>query len=297
MKPGKPDNKFEILKETTARVIFYSCLAEAKSLSEIAKLWGYKTPTYFYQSKTKKMLKKMEQAGLITIERRKGIKSALILANYDVIFSQEDIDEFFIRVNKGIAIHALLEDAQEKITGNKSRKKYFEKRFKPLLERILFTDDSIAAIVDLWKDPYYRKFFLDPELLTRTREKKEISRAILPEDPKDLLYEITASLCYETYSFRRDEASLVSRGSFSSYLIPPTYIIKREEVLDYMVSKYNAISSKESEGFGRRFKKVYEIFVKRYVTILEMFTLSRLNQKRVLYERFFRLIGLNHESP
>lgn len=188
------DKVSKLLQSTTERVIYYSCLSEPRTIPEIAKSWGYRSATYFYQSNSRELLKEMVNSRLIfTEEIGKGREQ--LFANYDVIFAEPDLSSFFEKVNTNIDIELIQEEYPEISEGQLSDsffREYCLNR-KPELrlraQKIRFDQQTIKHLILLWQHKLFQRIFLTLESLTNA-----FHRSALPKDPRELLFGITSAL-------------------------------------------------------------------------------------------------------
>ena len=85
-------------RNDTAKVIFYSCLQRETPITRIAKLWNYKTSTFFYQPTQAKIISNLEKAKIVS-KSKKGY-----LSDYSEIVSLENVQDYFDELNAEIEI-------------------------------------------------------------------------------------------------------------------------------------------------------------------------------------------------
>ena len=90
------EESVNILENTTAKVVFYSCISEPRTFSEIATIWEYQSPNYFYQKNQRMLLDRMVKAGLISSSLT---QRGDIISNIDAVLDEKSIDEFFQEIN------------------------------------------------------------------------------------------------------------------------------------------------------------------------------------------------------
>jgi hypothetical protein len=261
------ENEFDLLENNTAKVIFYSCLSEPRGIPEIARIWSYRTSTYFYQEKARELLDQMEKKKLIAIKRAEGTKLELITSNYELIFSKKDIDAFFAATQKQLVTDLVKYEYGDELTPEQLQDNMYiqfclEKKpyLKKAAEPITFTQSEIEAFVSLWRTPLFRESFLSTDLLTHLRTIKEDARLFLPQNPRELLYSLTTTLCEDLYC-PEEEVNLCWS------LVPPSYYqpLNDDDLIQFLDSKLMGVKSRlmhrseEFEIFKRSIQKVCKV--------------------------------------
>jgi len=250
--------KFEELENVTARVIFYSCLDEPHSISEIAELWDYKTANYFYQRRQKKLFFELRDYELISFA---GQKITQIRSNYDLLFSEDVVATLFNRINDGLSLDLIDKEYDYKINRDILRNEAFrevaieQKQLKKTLERLLFSEDQIDNFVSLWKNPLFKKVFLSSgfiKALSKNRKK-------LPVDPLDFIYNLVVSICEDIDSELETQYAIV--GFYSLFT---DYLCLNDKSYTRLIDLINLHrEDKEIENFISEIFVIYDILKKK----------------------------------
>jgi len=210
--------KFEELENTTARVIYYSCLDKPKTIPEIAELWDYKTANYFYQRRQRKLFFELRDFGLISFS---GQKITQIRSNYDLLFADDIVATLFKRINGNLSLDIIDKEYDYKISREVLQNEAFkevaieQKQLKNTLERLLFNADQINNFVSLWKNPLFKKIFLSSEFIKTLYKDRNKLRV----DPLDFIYNLVVSLCEDINCELETQYIIVSFYSlFTDYL-------------------------------------------------------------------------------
>jgi len=184
-----------LLGNSTARVIFYSCLTKSMSIPEIAELWDYKTSTYFYQDSTRKLIDDMVIKNLIIVEKGRG---GGISSNIELLFDDESISGLFQYINEDNVIDLVLWDYNYEIKPSELENKGFrdykidqKEGLRTKVDKLSFSEKDIEKFLDLWRDDLFRSLFLSPDYIKRLF----IERRNLPQDPLSFLYVLTLNIC------------------------------------------------------------------------------------------------------
>jgi len=253
----------QLLQNTTARVIYYSCLSDYKTIPEVAKLWGYRSAAYFYHSNSRELLNRMVTAQLV-VPRGIGKGREEFYANYNMILDEPDLTNFLKKVNEKTEIELIQEEYPEIAYGQLSDplfREYCLNRKRELKERtakILFDQQAIECLAKLWEHPLYKRVFTTGESLS-----KAFHRTRLPADPRELVFGITVSLCEKLFE--------LERGLFTT---PPfVYLFVDFDIedmlptilnqLDLAANPSNKDERNEFNSFIQEFKKAYEALRKR----------------------------------
>lgn len=252
------EKTFAPLRDTRARVIYYSCIAEPKNILEIAKIWGYKTSTYFYQKRSKEIIAEMEANKIVSV-----IKGARFQSNYDLVLEEKGIRRFFEKTNNEISSEIIIEKYDYEILDSQLEDPLFrefclEKKpeLKQIIKEIKITDAEIGSFLSLWKDLQFRKIFLSTDCLSKVVG----DRRRLPEDPRELLFSMTASICESIHLFKD--------GGMPGF--PQPYLwIDANEIFPLIVSKLESIRtgwlSAQLETQSRSFQNVYAIMRNKFM--------------------------------
>lgn len=254
-------NEFDILEDLRARVIFYSCLAEPKNILEISELWNYKTSTYFYQKRSKEIIKEMEANKLIS-----AIKGARFESNYGLLLEQNGVTNFFAKTNHAISNQIVIEKYEWEVTENQLEDPLFrefclEKKpeLKDILNKVRITEKDIESFLSLWKTHLFRKIFLSTGPVRKLVE----DRQQLPTNPREFLFSITTALCERIYSFKKE-----SIHEFTIFEFPNPYLwLEIDDVLPLVLNKLESASSdssKELKAFNQSLQQVYRNMVKKF---------------------------------
>lgn len=255
-----PESLLEPLKNTTASVIYYSCLAESKTIPEIAKAWGYKSPAYFYQSRARSVFDELRSKGLIKTEAI-GKGREQVVSDYDLLL-QLMTTSFFDGVNNRIISELIIEDYNYEITETQLLDPIFREyclnrkpELKKRCEEIRFSGEQAKILIRLWKNPLFRQIFLSMNCLTAAFDRYE-----LPEDPRELLFGLTTTLCEDIYEFREGKA--VSRPPFVYvffYINTNDFLPRVLDRSDSIANPLNVQRRAKFDVLVAQFKEVYDI--------------------------------------
>lgn len=234
---SKYEDEFALLENTTGRVIYYSCIAEPKTIPEIADLWGYKTSTYFYQKTTKKLIESMENEGLISFIKGRG---GGISSNYDLVINKEGTISFFKRLNDEVSAELILsvydwEIEREQLENQMFREYCIDKKegLRDRVRKIMFGEKDIEHFISLWKDDLFKNIFLSADFIkTLFNERRN-----LPQDPREFLYGLTLSVCEDISADEYEDED------FSINLNPYRVIYLDDESYRVLNSKIEPMSS------------------------------------------------------
>ena len=254
---SKYDEELAVLEDIRARVIYYSCIAEPKNILEISELWDYKTPTYFYQAKSKEVIKKMASKKLIST-----LKGARFQSNYDLLLEKKSMNKFFEEANNEISNAVIIEKYDYEVTEGQLEDPLFKEfciekkpELKEVLDGIKIDSAEAESFLSLWNAPLFRKIFLSSDCV-----KKLIGdRRGLPQNPRELLFSVTISLCESTYFFKE--------GGTPDF--PDPYLwFNIDEIFPLILTKLELTKSNLPEEFrilNQCFKDVYKIMKDKFV--------------------------------
>lgn len=256
-------NLFEPMKDLRARVIYYSSITEPKNILQITKLWDYKTAAYFYQDRSKEIIKEMVLANLILV------KGSSYKSNYDLIFKEEMIKNFFKKINNEIENDVIIEKYDYEITETQLSDPLF-KEFcldkKPDLNKILneirISDEEAGTFLSLWRTNLFKNIFLSAEIIKKLID----NRKNLPVNPLNLLFDLTLELCESIYFFYE--------GGERSFPNPSKLWINVNEVLPLLVDKLKSFNIEELSDLKEKFGKVYEIMKNKFAVYEERSEIS-----------------------
>ena len=254
-------NEFDVFEDLRARVIYYSCLAEPKNILEISKLWNYKTSTYFYQKRSKEIIREMEAKKLIST-----IKGARFESNYDLLLDQNNLLKFFEKTNYLISNQIIIEKYDWEVTESQLEDPLFREfclekkpKLKGILAKIKLTYEDIESFFSLWKTAFFRNTFLSNDCIKKLVE----DRQRLPRNPREFLFSMTIEFCEKIYSFKKEK-----NREFAIFESPNPYLwLDIDEMLPLVVNKLESVSpnlSKEFGTFNQSFQNVYKNMVKKF---------------------------------
>lgn len=259
---SQENDKLALLEDARGRVIFYSCIAEPKNILEISRLWDYKTSTYFYQARSKKVIGNMASKELISI-----IPGSRYKSSYDFLLKKRIVNEYFERINNEISNEIIIERYDYEVTEGQLEDRLFKEfciEKKPELRDILnetkIVDKEVGMFISLWETPTFRTAFLSADCI-----KKYVGgRSELPENPIDLLFSLTANACERLYHYKE--------GGSPSFENPFIRVWSEiNEVFPLILTKLESSKSKspnQFKAFARRFKNVYNI-IRQKIAIYE----------------------------
>lgn len=253
---SKYDEELALFEDTRARVIYYSCIAEPKNILEISELWDYKTPTYFYQAKSKEVINEMKSKKLIST-----LKGARFQSNYDFLLEKKNINKFFEKTNNEISNAVIIEKYDYEITEGQLEDPLFKEfciekkpELKEVLNGIKIDSKETESFLSLWRAPLFKTVFLLGDCIKRLMG----DRRDLPQNPQELLYSMMIKLCESTYFFKE--------GGTPDF--PDPYLwLNIDEIFPLILPKLESAKSKlpeESKILNQRFKDVYEIMKNKF---------------------------------
>jgi len=272
---------YDLLQNTTARVIYYSCLSASRTIPEVSKFWGYRSAAYFYQSNSRELLKGMMNAGLI-ISQEIGKGREQLSANYEVAFQEADICSFFNTVNTGTEIQLVMEEHPEIGEGqldDPTFREYClnrEPELKKRAARMRFDKQATDCLTEFWKHSLFKQVFLPVESLS-----KAFHRTELPGDPKELVFEITCALCEKIFEWEKGKAFLIPpfMNLFLTFdvneMLPPIL-----DQLDLVSNPRKTETRNKFNSLTTLFTHVYEILKKRIGAYEEMEDISSYHIRR-----------------
>ena len=286
----------EILKRSTARVLYYSCLAEPKTIPEITRAWNYKSTAYFYQKPVKEILDLLLKHRLIEIlETSRG--GGRIQSRYDMFIEGKELINFFDEVNLKIECELIVDEYDFEISFSQLQDKLFREfclRRKPKLRKkieiIKFSTDEAKTLSELWKNPMFSKIFLNINCITII-----FNRYNLPEDPRFLLLGLTSALCHSIYEYEKQE--LFASPPFI-YLFFPHDI---EDILPSVLNNIEIELSSSNDKFVRKLFKtfwtVYDIIKRKIAVYNEVEEISSYHIRRFknIMDKFKPLEGRKYE--
>jgi hypothetical protein len=247
---------FDILSDLRARVIFYSCISKPRNILEIAEIWGYKSSTYFYQKRSREIIEKMQERKLIQVIEGNRFKS-----NYDLVLDKKEVKKFFEQTNDEISKEIIIEKYDFEILPAQLEDPLFKEfclekkpKLKDIISAITISDEEVKDFLLLWKNPLFKELFLSTDIIKRLIE----DRQRLPENPREFLFSLTASLCEEVYLFKEG-------GGISGF--PQPYLwLDVSEVLHLLVSDLKPLVNKPLfDKLRKSFQRVYTIMRKKFV--------------------------------
>jgi len=259
---SEENDKLALFEDARARVIFYSCIAEPKNILEISRLWDYKTSTYFYQARSKKVIDSMVSKELISI-----IPGSRYKSSYDFLLKKRIVNEYFERINNEISNEIIIERYDYEVTEGQLEDRLFKEfciEKKPELSDILnetkIVGEEIGMFISLWETPIFRTAFLSADCI-----KMYVGhRSQLPENPIELLFSLTANACERLYHYKE--------GGSPSFENPFIRIWSEiNEVFPLILTKLESSKSKSPNQFkadARHFKNVYNI-IRQKIAIYE----------------------------
>jgi len=257
------ERRFDVLEDLRARVIYYSCIAEPKNILEIAKIWDYKTATYFYQKKSKKIIEEMKAKKIVS-----PIKGARFQSNYELLVDRDEAQNFFENTNKEISNEIIVEKYDYEISEDQLEDSLFrefclEKKpeLKPIIEAMEINEKEIDIFLSLWKDLLFRKVFLSTDCIKKLLENRER----LPQSPRELLFSMTVGICESVYFFKEKE--------YPGF--PDPYLwLDIDEIFPLIIESLQSVeyatqTSKEMKTLAQNFRNVYEIMKNKFMIYQE----------------------------
>jgi len=247
------------LEDLRARVIYYSCIAEPKNILEIAKIWDYKTATYFYQKTSKKIIEEMIAKKIVF-----PIKGARFESNYELLVNRDVAQNFFENTNKEISNEIIVEKYDFEVSESQLEDSLFKEfclekkpELKPIIKAMEINEKEIDIFLSLWKDLLFRKVFLSTDCIKRLIE----DRQRLPQDPTELLFSMTVGICESVYFFKE--------GGHPDF--PDPYLwLDIDEIFPLIIERLQSVAltpqtSKEIKPLAQNFRNVYEIMKKKFM--------------------------------
>lgn len=289
----------ELLNNITARAIFYSCISEGKTIPEIAKTWGYRTSTYFYQKSQRDLINKMLKANLISKTESKG--QEIYFSNYDAIVTRENLDRFFLKTNAKIENEAIVEEFDYEVSEAQLEDALFKEfclskkpNLKSRLEKIRFKVEETFSFHRLWNNDVFKKTFLSVSCLSKTLQREQLFT-----EPLELLHSITINVCYDIYE--------VKEKTNVSYLFSPYRYIPPQAVLSCLLKMTKEFDEQTLWTFVESFQQVYTLmekklraesaeeagsyYTKKFIKFLSSIGESRWNQQMDQLEMIHAEIG------
>jgi len=252
------NEEMDLLKDLRARVIYYSCIAEPKNILEIARLWDYKTSTYFYQTKSKEVITEMLSRNLVS-----AFKGARFQSNYNLFLEKKGAIRFFERANNIISNEIIIEKYDYEITEGQLADPLFKEfcierkpELKEMLDGTKIIGKEIENFLSLWESSLFREIFLSADLI----KKLVGNRQLLPENPRDLLFGITMNMCESIYYFKE--------GGRPSFTDPYLWLgLEIREVFPLVLTNLKSAlsnSTEELKTFVQCFRGVYKIMKNKF---------------------------------
>lgn len=256
---SKYDEKLTLLEDLRARVIYYSCIAEPKNIVEISELWDYKTSTYFYQTKSKEVTQEMVSKKLVSM-----LKGGRFQSNYNLLLEKKEATEFFERTNNRISNEIIIEKYDWEVTEGQLEDPLFKEfciEKKPELKKILdetkIVGKEIEKFLSLWKASLFKKIFLSADCI----KKLVGDRRQLPENPRDLLFDITVDTCESIYYYKEEGRTFFADPFLSLGL-------ETNEVYPLILAKLKSAMYARGQFLilSKRLKEVYEVMKNKIAT-------------------------------
>jgi hypothetical protein len=252
------DGMLSLLEDLRARVIYYSCMAEPKNILEISKLWDYRTSTYFYQVQSKKVIEKMISKGIVQM-----VEGSCFKSNYDWLFDEKRVIEFFERMNNKISNEIIIEKYDYEVSEGQLEDRLFKEfciekkpELKAILDSTAIGGKEIDSFIELWRTSLFRKIFLSTDVI-----RKLISnRQELPEDPRELLFSITVETCARFYVFKEGGSEFNSPYETDLWFS----IDEAMPLIFTMFKTTNENYPEEAKILHRRLKEVYQIMKEKF---------------------------------
>lgn len=261
-----------LLQDNRARIIFYSCMAEPKTIMQISKNWGYQSVTYLYQKNT---IEEMSRNNLIRLITKDGQRS--IESNYDVIFEKERLDTFFKKLNEDIETETIVKEYDYDISEAQLEDKLFREfciQKKENLQRkingIRFDEKDRGLLVHLWENLVFRKVFLDLEILS-----KLVRRDELPRNPVSLLFDVTYNVFERIYS-------CVKQIEYPETFYSPDLYFRIEDVIFPLIETLSELNKHEMATLTNCFRKAYNAVEKKSMTYEPPSELRLYHMKRLV---------------
>lgn len=259
---SKYDDKLGLLEDIRARVIFYSCIAEPKNILQFSKLWGYKTSTYFYQTKSKKLIDNMVSSRLISVAPGSRYKS-----NYDSFLKKRIVGEYFEKTNEEISNEIIIEKYDYEVTEGQLEDRLFKEfciekkpELKEILNAVKINDEEITSFISLWETSTFKTAFLSANCIKQyVGDRNE-----LPENPIDLLFSFSANACERLYHYKEG-----GTPRFENPFV--RFWSEINEVFPLILANLETAQSESAgqfKNFARRFKNVYNI-LKEKIAVYE----------------------------
>ena len=252
----KTRERLDFLKNNRARIVFFSCIAEPHTVSEISKKWGYKSVTYLYQ---KNMVEEMAKRNLIKVVTKNSQRYCQ--SNYDFVFNMKSMDTFFARLNEDIETEIIVKEYDYEISESQLEDKLFRefcihkrKGLQRKIEKIHFDEQDRGLLVQLWKNLTFRKMFLSLEILTKLMRRDE-----LPENPVNLLFDFTYQIFEEIYS-------CIRQIEYAETFYSPDVYIRLEKVLVPWIETLNKLDRSEIASLTEHFGPAYRAIEKKFMT-------------------------------
>lgn len=283
---------YELLQNTTARVLYFSCLSAPRTIPEIAKFWGYKSAAYFYQSNSRSLLRKMVDSTLI-MSRETGKGREQLSSNLEIVLEKSGLSSFFSNVNTNTEIKLVMEQHPEIREGQLSDPSFREyclsrePEINQRARRLRFDGDAVRDMENLWTQKSFSKLFIPIEALS-----KALDRYFLPGDPKELLFEVTCALCEEMFEWEKGKVILIP--PFMNLFLTFDITEMLPAILDKLDAAANPLNSdarKEFHSVATSFVRVYETLMRRIAAYEEIEDIRSYHIRR-----FLSLIGLKERS-
>ncbi|MDY6777410.1 MAG: hypothetical protein SVU32_01985, partial [Candidatus Nanohaloarchaea archaeon] len=188
------------------KIIYYSSI-NPTTIAEINTAWGYSSPTYLYQNKS---LERLKDADLIEVEKQ-GSKN-LLTANYQVLFSEDNLQQSRDQINQSILQEYLIHSKGVHPRGDEDDRDRFlemgranlEQELEDELQELEFDSQEFSKLTRLWKTDIFRETFLklDNTAIMLGDRKEDI-----PANPLHYLFRLTTGIM-ESINRGREEQRL-----------------------------------------------------------------------------------------
>lgn len=214
------NDKLDLLDNTTAKVIYYSCLSEPRTLTEISTIWEYQSTNYFYQKSQRKLLGAMNEAGLISnsLTRRGDI-----ISNFKHVMNDDSIEPFFAELNVTLVKDVIENRYGDRFTAEVLNDKTFveylisrEEGLSTILSKLMYNENEINLMKSIFNHELFKKLFYDALFLKCVFEKREN----LPDDFVRFSYDLLIAIL-DDYDMVKTE-NYVDEGEYDEELITPS---------------------------------------------------------------------------
>ena len=277
---------YDMLENTTVKVIYHSCLAEPKTLSDVASIWDYQSPNYFYQKNQRKLIGEMSELGLISYSlSHRGD----IISNIDIMFEEYNVKSFFNEINVQITNNIIDNKYENKFSDQVLNDITFlqyliskEEGLKELLSKTMFNESDIGTMMDLFKNDVFRMIFLDAFFIKSIFNKREN----LPNNLLNFLYDLLITLCddYNSIIYERGE-DFVDEGEIGNVVsfmpLSYNYLFLDNENYHYLYENYNKkkYDDDDYDNMLNNLNKLYNILKRKAEVLFE----EEIEEKPYLY--------------